>query len=401
MLYYLYKRKQRGLIMKKLISIVDYIKNGGYRKWIRVFLTGILIFSFLTIKSMGVKALDINSFMKAGEYENSEIANFVMPYRLYVPNNYDKNKPYAFLLYLHGSGGRGNDNQQLNYPDQYQIITNIITNYKYNKDFIILAPQCPLNMSWVGEGVFQNYNMNNTPESLPEKMVMSLIADDLTNKYNIDQSRMYITGISMGGGGTWDIICRNPDMFAAAMPICGYDDPSMAYRIKDVPIYTFHSADDDQVDVNGTRKMVDALKAIGGNIQYTEYPDQKHASWTKAYQDMNAFQWMMKQCKTSMLDLDDLNVQIAKAEEIKRNAKIYEADSISDLLAQLKSAKDIVKSPENQQQIYDATLKLSESFAHVTKAPKKYFLIGFISAGVVAAGGAIAFVITKMLRRKR
>ena len=102
---------------------------------------------------------------------------------------------------------------------------------------------------------------------------------------SVDTSRVYVTGLSMGGYGTWDAVQRHPDWFAAALPCCGGGDTTLAWKIRDVPIWTFHGAKDQAVPVTRSRDMVSALWAVGGNIRYREYPDLMHWCWDQTYSD--------------------------------------------------------------------------------------------------------------------
>jgi len=117
----------------------------------------------------------------------------------------------------------------------------------------------------------------------------------LQSEYSIDPARILITGLSMGGFGTWDAVMRNPTLFAAAMPICGGGDPGKAALLKALPIWAFHGSADDIVPVAATRQMVDALKAVGGSIKYTEYPGGGHNVWGQTYADAEVLRWLIDQ----------------------------------------------------------------------------------------------------------
>jgi predicted peptidase len=125
---------------------------------------------------------------------------------------------------------------------------------------------------------------------------MELI-DQLQGKYPVDASRLYITGLSMGGFGTWDALQRWPDRFAAAVTICGGGDTRMAAKIAHVPIWVFHGARDPVVKPDRSRKMVQAIKDAGGKPKYTEYPQAGHDSWTATYKDPEVLKWLFAQRK--------------------------------------------------------------------------------------------------------
>jgi len=138
--------------------------------------------------------------------------------------------------------------------------------------------------------------------TLPEKPSRSLAAtvkaaEALEREFSIDSKRLYITGLSMGGYGTWDALSRWPEKFAAAVPICGGGDPAYARRMKDVPIWAFHGDEDKAVKVQRSREMIEALKAAGATPKYTEYAGVGHDSWTRTYSDPALFKWLFAQSR--------------------------------------------------------------------------------------------------------
>lgn len=121
------------------------------------------------------------------------------------------------------------------------------------------------------------------------------IMDSVEKEFSIDPARIYVTGQSMGGFGTWDIIMRYPKKFAAAIPICGGGDPSQAKNIAHLPIWTYHGDKDNAVPIAGTREMVEALKKADGNIKYSEYKDGGHNIWVRAWKEEDLTQWLFNQ----------------------------------------------------------------------------------------------------------
>lgn len=227
-----------------------------------------------------------------------------IPYRLYIPESTNSNGEYSFLLFLHGAGERGTDNQSQIRANS-NILTRIVNESDPERACIILAPQCPSDepnkqRKWV-DTPWENgsYSADSIPQSEPMQAVMKIIEELCNDRRNtpIDKSRMYISGISMGGYGTWDTIIRNPDMFAAAIPVCGAGDPSKAELIKDVPIWAFHCADDGTVPVSGSRDMYNALKAVNGKITYTEYETGGHFAWEPAFNEPELLNWLFAQKK--------------------------------------------------------------------------------------------------------
>ncbi len=218
-----------------------------------------------------------------------------MKYRLYVPSNYDPTKDYPVLLFLHGAGHRGNDNAA---PVQ-GIIYNLF-NHKdpLVDDAIVLVPQCPNNYQWVDwPWAKGSYSVDNVPESKAMKTMLELL-DKVEREYSTDKDRYYAFGLSMGGFGTWDVIMRHSDRFAAAVALCGGADPSKGAVLKDMPIWTVHSLDDPSVPVKGTQDMVKAIKDAGGTkIIYDELNGYGHSVGTITAQREEVFTWLFSKSK--------------------------------------------------------------------------------------------------------
>jgi len=209
-----------------------------------------------------------------------------MPYRLYVPENYDKQKKYPLVLYLHGGGGRGDDNRkQIEGGNGYivDLLVSRSTQAKYPS--IVVVPQSP-GEGWVG---FDSI----TPTSYLN-LVLDLIKD-LESSYSIDTDRRYVLGQSMGGFGTFAILTMQSNMFAAAVPLCGGGDESKAAQIAHVPIWAFHGELDEAVSVARSRNMIAALTKAGGKPKYTEYKGEGHTIWTKVVMEPELLPWMFSQ----------------------------------------------------------------------------------------------------------
>lgn len=231
-----------------------------------------------------------------------------LPYRLYVPADYNPEKQYSFLLFLHGAGNRGNDNEN-QVRQNTGLLDRIINGEKitYNgqeidssKEFIMVAPQCASEKQWVdtpwGKTPDPSYNLDEIPQSQYSTAVSELI-NKMTADYNLNSARMYITGLSMGGFGTWDLITRYPDLFAAAIPMGGAGDVSKAEIIKKTPVWTFHQLYDPTVVSAGTVAMVKALTEVGAEVKFTPYFDSKHNAWTKGYAEPDMLQWLYDHVK--------------------------------------------------------------------------------------------------------
>ena len=217
-----------------------------------------------------------------------------LPYRLWVPKDYDAAKKYPLLVYLHGAGERGLDNEK-------HIAKNgapkLIGDLQEKQACFVLAPQVPDGKRWVEVhwGEKEAHKMPGEP-SEPMRLLMQLL-DELPKDFSLDANRFYLTGLSMGGFGVWDLLVRRPQMFAAAIPICGGADNDTAQQIKHIPIWTFHGDVDTVVWPARTRDMVGALQALNAPVKYTEYPGVGHNSWDKAYAEPGLFDWLLAQRK--------------------------------------------------------------------------------------------------------
>lgn len=224
-------------------------------------------------------------------YEKYTSANGkTLNYRQLV-SDYDGVTKYPLVIFLHGSGERGSDNEaQLKWG-----VLNFATsqNLKMYRP-IVIAPQCPENMSW--EHFSEDGNSLEAEPSEPMKLLVELINQSI-EKLPIDPNRIYITGLSMGGFGTFDAILRYPNLFAAAVPVCGGGIVSKASEISHIPMWIFHGALDEAVDPKRSLEMVQALTNSGGNPGFTQYPEAGHFSWVAAYSDEMMMQWLFSKRK--------------------------------------------------------------------------------------------------------
>ncbi len=214
-----------------------------------------------------------------------------LKYRQLSPD-YNTTRKYPLVIFLHGSGERGNDNEaQLKWG-----VMNFATdqNMKLHPSFVI-APQCPTNMSW---SLLSGRNKMAASPTKPMELLIALI-QELKNKLPVDTNRVYITGLSMGGFGTFDLIGRHPNMFAAAVPVCGGGDSSKVNAIKHIPTWIFHGAEDPGVKPALSLTMVEALMKAGAHPGYTQYPEVGHFSWIAAYSDPMMMEWLFRQRRDS------------------------------------------------------------------------------------------------------
>lgn len=214
-----------------------------------------------------------------------------LPYRIHVPESASADDVVPLVLFFHGAGERGSDNEaQLKHG-----MTELLEySESRRKPTVILAPQCPNGKQWVDTpwGDLE-HSMNKNPS---EAMALALeLLDSIVEERWIDRKRIYVTGLSMGGFGTWDIIQRRPRFFAAAMPICGGGDVEQAKRLTKLPLWVFHGDSDTVVYTSRSRDMVAAIRSRGGNPIYTEYPDTKHNSWAPTFGDAKIFDWLFSQ----------------------------------------------------------------------------------------------------------
>ncbi len=215
----------------------------------------------------------------------------ILPYRLFQPM-VEADKKYPLVLFLHGGGERGSDGTVQMIANRGGVVWAEPKHQQPNPAYV-LAPQTPIEGSWTKEEVYS--------------ALLELLGY-VKAKFPIDPDRIYVTGMSMGGVGTWNIIQENPKMFAAAMPICGIGDPQKAEAVKDMPLWVFHAADDPVVPVSGSREVVAALQALGSKVRYTEYAKGEvspplapgaHASWIPAYENEEAIAWLLAQRRKS------------------------------------------------------------------------------------------------------
>ncbi|GAA4440322.1 dienelactone hydrolase family protein [Ravibacter arvi] len=220
-----------------------------------------------------------------------------LPYRVLLPENFDPSKRYPLLLFLHGSGERGNDNKA-------QLVHGSALFLQKRADFpaIVVFPQCAKEGYWASAKIDRNqpkykfaYDYVTRGETPQLAAVMELVKE-LDKLYKIDRKRRYIMGLSMGGMGTFEAISRHPGVFAAAIPICGGGDTTQVRKFsRKLPLWVFHGSEDNVVHADFSRSMVKAIEAAGGKVKYTEYPGLNHNSWDKAFSEPELLPWLFAQ----------------------------------------------------------------------------------------------------------
>jgi len=201
-----------------------------------------------------------------------------LDYLVSVPTDYEKKDSWPLLLFLHGAGERGNNLEIVKKHGPPKLI-----DQGKPFPFVVVSPQCPQNGSW---------------SSKPLELIALL--DEITAKYKIDQDRIYLTGLSMGGFGTWSLAAYAPDRFAAIVPICGGGEASSARRVTHLPIWVFHGAKDTSVPLKRSEEMVDALKKLQVDVKFTIYPEAGHDSWTATYDNPELYEWLLQQKRKPM-----------------------------------------------------------------------------------------------------
>ena len=195
-----------------------------------------------------------------------------LKYLLWLPADYkkDKSKTYPILIFLHGSGERGDSLELVKMHGPPSFVES-----RPDFPFITVSPQCPKGARWNVED-------------------LQLMLQKLLSKYRIDRARVYLTGLSMGGFGTWAWACSYPNQFAAIAPVCGGGDIQFAGELKNTPVWAFHGEADPVVPFKRTVEMVEAVNAKGGSASMTIYPGEGHDSWVNAYNNQELYTWFLE-----------------------------------------------------------------------------------------------------------
>lgn len=196
-------------------------------------------------------------------------------YLVYLPDGYEDGEAWPLVVFLHGAGERGYDLEKVKIHGPAKRIE---AGHRF--PFILVAPQ-------------------NPPDDWWTKDLLDGVMADVLDKYAVDRSRIYLTGLSMGGYGTWEYAIRHPDLFAAIAPICGGGNLRTVCRIKDVPVWTFHGALDTVIPISESIQMVNALRTCGGDVTFTVYPNAGHDSWTETYASEEFYEWLLSHQRKS------------------------------------------------------------------------------------------------------
>lgn len=258
-------------------------------------LTNLFVLAFCLLLSVEAYAGDKANFLKK-QFTASN--GYQLNYRVLYPQNYCPDQQYPVLLFLHGAGERGSDNEaQLVHGGD--LLAAYANQVKYPA--IVIAPQCPTEMYWVDytrpEGGMKRSYPLSAPISKPLGAVKELL-DSYIAKGIVNTKQLYITGLSMGGMGTFDLVCRYPNLFANATPICGAVSLERAANYKGKTAFRiFHGGADSVVDPQFSRDAFDTLKKAGADVQYKEYPGVDHNSWDNAFAEPDYLGWMFEHSK--------------------------------------------------------------------------------------------------------
>jgi predicted peptidase len=256
--------------------------------------TSIIISCYFAIS---LSAQDQSAF----EEREHQYGSSVLQYRVLYPENFDETKKYPVVLFLHGAGERGMDNKK-------QLVhgSKLFLNPENRQSFpaIVVFPQCPTEDYWanVDKSVDENGKRQFTFEKKGKpteamKGLLSLV-DSISGLSHVDTKRLYVMGLSMGGMGTFELVSRRPNTFAAAAPICGGDNPKAVSKYaKKLPFWVFHGNKDDVVLPSFSEAMVAAIKKAGGDVKFTLYPNANHNSWDSAFAEPDLLPWLFSKSK--------------------------------------------------------------------------------------------------------
>ncbi len=240
-------------------------------------LLSLIATSVLVAISATIWAADSKAQARTGRQKQAELGRTIkvtMKYLIYLPKDYEQKDSWPVLLFLHGSGERGDNLDLVKTHGPPKLIS-----AGKQFPFIVVSPQCPNGRWW-------------------EAVELATLLDEIVEKYKVDQDRIYLTGLSMGGFGTWSLAAYQPNRFAAIVPICGGGEVYWSDTLAHIPVWAFHGAKDSGVPPERSKQMVEALKKDGGNPKLTIYPEAGHDSWTEAYNTPELYEWLLQQKRT-------------------------------------------------------------------------------------------------------
>lgn len=215
---------------------------------------------------------------------STDVQGEEQPAVVFVPDGYDPDRKWPLVVFLHGMGERGSDGWR-------QTDVGIGKAIRWNPQrfpCLVLMPQCSESTTW---------SSADNPDGAPASKHIDAAIEHVLKKYNIDEDRVSLTGLSMGGYGTFTYGAENIERFSALMPVCGGGNPDNAAALAKRPMWVFHGGADPVVNPDQSRRMVEAVRNAGGGVQYTEYPGVGHNSWDNAYGDEEAIDWLLTQSR--------------------------------------------------------------------------------------------------------
>jgi len=224
-------------------------------------------------------------------FRSAKINGSDYTYEVYAPPNWTRARKWSVILFLHGAGERGD------YPPgpPESVIARFFVSYQEKIPAVVVFPRCAAGKVW-SDADMEALALQSLEQTIEE--------------WNGDRNRLYLTGLSMGGFGTWHLAGKYPEKFAAIAPVCGGIRPPASFpqlglsqdanpfpehaaRVRHLPIWIFHGADDPIIPVEESRKMFAALQALGADVRYSEYPGVKHDSWNNAYKEPEFMPWLL------------------------------------------------------------------------------------------------------------
>jgi len=252
-----------------------------------------VIHGALLLMAAGIvpQAADAEGWQDSFGRDEFQSGGGTLRYRLFTPAPAAAATRLPLVLFLHGAGERGDDNAA-------QLKHGVVEFHRRQATHpcLVLAPQCPADKKWVEVAWGQGGGAGTFPAQPSEPLKLALeVVDGLIAAGKVDPARVYVTGLSMGGYGTWDLAARSPGTFAAILPICGGGDEASAARVAALPTWCFHGESDSVVPVGLSRSMIAAIKAAGGTPVYSELEGIGHDSWTPAYRNPAVLDWLFAQ----------------------------------------------------------------------------------------------------------
>lgn len=286
----------RRVLVQDFTAGSRYLASGSRRascntRWSRACCVIATISSVVGLGTLAVGAFaaDNRDRFESCVFESGEEGK--LPYRLLRPKQCEPGARYPLVLFLHGAGERGDDNRrQLVHGANDFASDEAMQRYPC----FFVAPQCPDGQQWVDTPWSADSHVLPPKAAPPLAMSLELL-DELQRQLPIDARRLYVTGLSMGGFGVWDALARQPQRFAAAIPICGGGDTATAQAIAGVAVWAFHGGSDSVVQPRRSRDMVQALQQAGGSPKYTEYPGTGHDAWSATYRNPDVMAWLFAQ----------------------------------------------------------------------------------------------------------